>query len=628
MQKPTCFSCPGRVQWAAMLLLLAQCGVAFNAAAECRIGTTLYDVGGRPGSGVTPINRSNPISVNDLKGWAAGDDVSTCDVSHLTHLDDAFAFKTDFNDDIGSWDVSNVVNTGFLFRFTNFNRDISGWDTSAMTNMSGMFNYAFQFNQDISTKVMNAGTADEYIAWDVSRNQSMIYMFWGATAFNQDIGNWNTSNVTTLEYAFTDAEAFNQDLSTKTVTVGSGTYTAWDVGQVTTTYLAFARAKAFNQDIGNWDVSRVTRFQSMFAEMDFNQDISRWDTSSATNLQDMFNGNGAFNQAIDTRPVTVNGSTYTAWDVSQVTTFLDMFKGASAFNQDISGWDVTSATTLQGMFINAVAMDKDIRAWTVAPGVTLDSMFAGATGMIEKFTGVTGFGITPTVAFFNGNSESVDDDGDGVPNNRDQCPDTPAGASVDANGCADSQKDSDGDGLTDDVDPFPFAVTQSSAANLSVTTTPFNATSSCSLQPISVSAVANPLPGSAPDEQVPKVVIELTGCDSANPESLLVEVDFGVAHAAGAQAFSIQADGEWLPIQGAIIQGPIASFVLTDNAPGMDQNMLSGAIQHQVTVAGAIPPLPVPNRSLWAMALLLLMLGLIGLTRLSAQGVYRRGDAA
>ena len=49
----------------------------------------------------------------------------------------------------------------------------------------------------------------------------------------------------------------------------------------------------------------------------------------------------------------------------------------------------------------------------------------------------------------------TDDDGDGVVNSNDRCPNTASEASVDANGCADAQKDTDGDGLTDDVDACP-----------------------------------------------------------------------------------------------------------------------------------------------------------------------------
>ena len=46
----------------------------------------------------------------------------------------------------------------------------------------------------------------------------------------------------------------------------------------------------------------------------------------------------------------------------------------------------------------------------------------------------------------------VDSDGDGVPDLSDQCPDTPPGQGVDANGCASSQTDADQDGVTDDRD--------------------------------------------------------------------------------------------------------------------------------------------------------------------------------
>ena len=53
-----------------------------------------------------------------------------------------------------------------------------------------------------------------------------------------------------------------------------------------------------------------------------------------------------------------------------------------------------------------------------------------------------------------------DDDGDGVPNELDNCPGTVSGSLVDLNGCALSQKDTDGDGYNDDVDPFPTDGTQ------------------------------------------------------------------------------------------------------------------------------------------------------------------------
>jgi OOP family OmpA-OmpF porin len=49
----------------------------------------------------------------------------------------------------------------------------------------------------------------------------------------------------------------------------------------------------------------------------------------------------------------------------------------------------------------------------------------------------------------------LDDDNDGVVNDRDRCPNTPAGVRVDANGCA---LDSDGDGVADHADKCPGTV--------------------------------------------------------------------------------------------------------------------------------------------------------------------------
>lgn len=49
----------------------------------------------------------------------------------------------------------------------------------------------------------------------------------------------------------------------------------------------------------------------------------------------------------------------------------------------------------------------------------------------------------------------LDADGDGVPDTLDQCPGTPSGETVDANGCSDSQLDSDADGVADALDLCP-----------------------------------------------------------------------------------------------------------------------------------------------------------------------------
>ena len=53
------------------------------------------------------------------------------------------------------------------------------------------------------------------------------------------------------------------------------------------------------------------------------------------------------------------------------------------------------------------------------------------------------------------NFEKKDTDEDGVTDDLDQCPNTPSGEEVDETGCSDSQKDSDEDGVNDDIDTCP-----------------------------------------------------------------------------------------------------------------------------------------------------------------------------
>ena len=55
---------------------------------------------------------------------------------------------------------------------------------------------------------------------------------------------------------------------------------------------------------------------------------------------------------------------------------------------------------------------------------------------------------------------TLDDDNDGVANELDLCANTTAGTTVDLNGCALNQKDSDGDGYNDSIDDFPYDSTQ------------------------------------------------------------------------------------------------------------------------------------------------------------------------
>ena len=84
-----------------------------------------------------------------------------------------------------------------------------------------------------------------------------------------------------------------------------------------------------------------------------------------------------------------------------------------------------------------------------------------ANYIFKQWTG-TGSGTANPFTFeINANSnltavfELIDADNDGVADALDKCPDTPAGTTVNTEGCATSQLDSDNDGVSDDKDKCP-----------------------------------------------------------------------------------------------------------------------------------------------------------------------------
>jgi surface protein len=146
-----------------------------------------------------------------------------------------------FNQDISSWDVSNVTNMRSMFSGARaFNQDIGGWDVSNVTNMGQMFYYALVFNQDIGS-------------WDVSNVTDMGAMFFGAYDFNQDIGSWNVSNVADMSYMFYEATAFNQDIG------------SWDVSSATSMEGMFEDNVVFNQDLSGWCVTNIPSLPTDFS---------------------------------------------------------------------------------------------------------------------------------------------------------------------------------------------------------------------------------------------------------------------------------------------------------------------------------------------------------------------------
>jgi surface protein len=112
-----------------------------------------------------------------------------------------FLAAESFNQPIGRWDVSNVLNMSVMFSGAeSFNQPIGEWDVSNVTSIYGMFQIAESFNQPIG-------------GWDVGNVKDLTEMFSVAESFNQPLGDWDVSNVINMSEMFDDAESFNQDVS-------------------------------------------------------------------------------------------------------------------------------------------------------------------------------------------------------------------------------------------------------------------------------------------------------------------------------------------------------------------------------------------------------------------------------
>lgn len=128
-------------------------------------------------------------------------DKSLCVTTYLWDMSNLFHNQRDFNDDISSWDVSNVIRmNGMFYNNHSFNQNLNHWDVRKVRTMIGMFYNAKAFNSNISD-------------WDISNAEDIAFMFTGASAFNQDLSKWDVENIYDMQDIFRDADSFNQDIS-------------------------------------------------------------------------------------------------------------------------------------------------------------------------------------------------------------------------------------------------------------------------------------------------------------------------------------------------------------------------------------------------------------------------------
>jgi surface protein len=260
-------------------------------------------------SGSSDINNWRPISCsnfsNMFRGTPFNQPVGNWPISASNiSMTEMFRANSSFNQNIGSWNVSNVTSTAGMFRSnTAFNQNIGAWNVEKVTGMNQMFQSAIAFNNSGSNTINN---------WRPISCSNFSSMFLGASSFNQPIGNWPLSASNINMTSMFESSVFNQPIG------------SWDTSRVTNLQQTFFSNLSFNQDIGSWNVGNVTNLVNTFRQSNFNNggssSINNWNTSNVTDMSLTFAENNAFDQPIG------------GWNVGKVTTFDLFFYGKSVYS--------------------------------------------------------------------------------------------------------------------------------------------------------------------------------------------------------------------------------------------------------------------------------------------------------
>ena len=264
----------------------------------------------------------------------------------VTNLSSMFSGTNTSINKIEQWDFSNVTDMSYMFSNTQFNQDISSWNVSNVNLMEGMFYYASQFNN--GGQPLNWGNKTSNVNY-------MSYMFGYATVFNQDISSWNVSNVLSTSGMFSRSN-FNQDIS------------GWDVSKVVNMSDMFKFSTQFNnggQPL-NWGnkTGNVQQMQSIFyGANSFNQDISGWDVSKVVTMEFMFYNATSFNIDIS------------SWDISSVLSMINFMTGKSSANYNTSYYDniLNSWVALPGLE-NNVGLNMGSIKYTAAGAASRNTL--------------------------------------------------------------------------------------------------------------------------------------------------------------------------------------------------------------------------------------------------------------
>ena len=290
------------------------------------------------------------------------------DLSYTNSLRNLFngCFNLITVNNLEKWDISRINSLRLTFNnCLKFDQNIGSWDTSNVTTFVAIFSMNTAPQPEGNNGVFNNGGSPSIGNWNTSRVTNMSFAFANQTLFNQNIGSWDVSNVTDMSAmfgVFLNTSTPWQTLSGSFNNGGSSLIGNWDTSKVTTFNSMFIGQLAFNQNIGSWDVSRVTTFQNLFSI--FNP------TPAFTSSLFTFNNGGS--------------NSINNWNLTSSTRIDAMFKDAGNFNQPIGNWNVSNITNFANFMTNKTFNDYSVanydallNGWASRPVVSARSINFG-----------------------------------------------------------------------------------------------------------------------------------------------------------------------------------------------------------------------------------------------------------
>ncbi|MBW1298162.1 BspA family leucine-rich repeat surface protein, partial [Aquimarina litoralis] len=374
------------------------------------------------------------------------------DLSIVTSMQGMFFLNSSLVDNggaMGTWDVSNVQDMGYLFRNTPFNEDISSWNTQNVTNMSNMLANCPNFDQNLGNWDISNVTnmSDMLVTSGLSlANYDATLIGWGldssgnaADGIDDVPSNINFNGGSSTYCVGIDARSvltsapYNWSITDSGTTCASTDFfiTTWQTTSNAESITIPTTSSGYNYDIdwgdGNIEFGSTgnatheyatqgtyrVRIIGNFPRIYFNGSsidkdkiiaIDQWGIQQWTSMERAFLGCGNLEVKAADSPDLSNVTSlrfmfaschsldkdfsvdFSGWDTSGIEDFTFAFSDAIAFNSSsIANWDVSGATRFDFMFLSATSFDQDLSQWDVSSATSMDTMLRDTALSTENY---------------------------------------------------------------------------------------------------------------------------------------------------------------------------------------------------------------------------------------------------